>query len=517
MSSVRRATGWGLRAAAALVVLAAAASPVFSRYGLLLAFFVIAGSLAAAPLTFSRRDAVSVLIVMLACLFLIPENLVVVGPLRSVGQPAQLIGLIGLALWLAGRIQGTVRARPGHPGRWALYFFALTTMTAIVAGLDRTLTGDEASSLNRTAFVVISAIGICILAMDGIESRERLDTLLQWLVVIAGVAAFLGILEFAFSGFQYANVFHVPGLTAHTEIGVDERSGFVRIAGAAAHPIEYAVALAAIAPLALHYALHGGRRAVRQRSAIAFIAIMAVDPMSVSRAGLMTLVVALGFYFFALAPRAQFNFFVMGLVGAAAFRAAVPGLLGTLRNLVFIGEQDTSIASRTDDYAHIPGLLAGRWPFGRGLGTFVPTQYFFLDNQYLGSLLEGGIVAVAAFAALGVTGICLARGARHRSADVETRGLGQALAGGIAGLMAAAAAFDEMSFRQSAFLLFLFVGCAGALWSFVHDQPKRHPNGELRADTSGAPTTVAEPVCEPDSEREPTVARLTPVRHGADG
>src|SRR5688572_9281159 len=41
-----------------------------------------------------------------------------------------------------------------------------------------------------------------------------------------------------------------------------------------------------------------------------------------------------------------------------------------------------------------PGLIAGFEAFGRGLGTFDPTLYFYLDNQYLGSLLEGGVLGV---------------------------------------------------------------------------------------------------------------------------
>jgi hypothetical protein len=42
------------------------------------------------------------------------------------------------------------------------------------------------------------------------------------------------------------------------------------------------------------------------------------------------------------------------------------------------------------------------------------------------------------------------------------RGLGRALAASIAALAVLAGTFDEPSFRQSAFTLFLFLGCAGA-------------------------------------------------------
>src|SRR4051812_4699324 len=121
MTLVRLIGFRGLKAAAAVALTLVMLSPMFTPIGVLLALLVIVLAAVATPLTLSRRDAVSILSVMLACLFLLPENLVLVGPLRSVGQPAQLMGMLGLTLWAAGRIRGTVSARGGHPVRWALF------------------------------------------------------------------------------------------------------------------------------------------------------------------------------------------------------------------------------------------------------------------------------------------------------------------------------------------------------------------------------------------------------------
>jgi hypothetical protein len=51
------------------------------------------------------------------------------------------------------------------------------------------------------------------------------------------------------------------------------------------------------------------------------------------------------------------------------------------------------------------------------------------------------------------------------------------MAATIAALGVSALLFDALSFRQSAFLLFLVIGCAGAHWSLVRNLPKRHRNG----------------------------------------
>ena len=70
-----------------------------------------------------------------------------------------------------------------------------------------------------------------------------------------------------------------------------------------------------------------------------------------------------------------------------------------------------------------------------------------------------------------VVGFAVARGLRHRSCDRSMRGQGQAVAASIAAFGISAAAFEELSFRQAAFTLFLLLGCAGALWSTVQDNP----------------------------------------------
>lgn len=452
---------------------------VLGAFGLLLL------ALAAGLVTISRRDGAAFLTLVVALLLLVPENLVLVGPLKSVGNPAQLTGLFCLTLWSAARLLGLIGVRRGHPVRWVALAFVLATMTAFVAGQLRPLTLEEGASLTRTLFLLASCLGILLLSVDGLDDAERLQQLVVRLVMIGGVAALIGLVEFV-TNFSYRDAFVVPGLTPAVEIAAETRGDFSRISGAAAHPIEYAVTLAALTPVALHLAINAPTPGTRRACRIAFVAMVLVVPLSLSRAGLLAEVIGLGVYAVHLSPRARLNFVVLGVIGLAAFRSAVPGLLGTIRYLFSSAGQDSSISARTNDYAMIPGLMDGRWWFGRGLGTFVPTQYFFLDNQYLGSLLEGGVVGLVVFTALWVTGACVARGARHRSGEVQERGLAQALAGSIVALGFAAVAFDEMSFRQTSFTLFLLVGVAGAQWTAHRDQPRRWPSGGLRRAAPGS-------------------------------
>ena len=466
-------------------VLALSVLAVVNRQGTLIVLGLLGLVLVIAFFAISRRDAQTVLTLVVVLLFLVPQDYVLVGPLKSVGNPAQLVGMLALALWCAGRILGLLRVTEGHPIRWVILLYAIAALAAFAAAMSNsTLTIEESAGAARALFPVAAALGIGLLAVDGLGSRESVVTVLQRLVWVGGVAASIGIVEFALQGFNYRDAMHLPGLTTNTELIDETRSGFDRIHAGASHPIEYAVSLGALAPLALHFALHAKNRALRQLNVLAFLVICVAIPMTVARSGVVAVAVGLAFYAVHLSNRAKLNFAVVGVIGLGLYRAMVPGLLGTLKSLLLVGEDDPSIAGRTEDYAKIPGLTAGFEAFGRGLGTFQPLSYFYLDNQYLGSLLEGGVLGLTALIITYVGGFAVARGVRHRSGDRSMRGLGQALAACIAAFAISAATFDELSFRQAAFTLFLLLGCAGALWSTVQGNPKRRWSGEMKAPTS---------------------------------
>jgi O-antigen ligase len=142
----------------------------------------------------------------------------------------------------------------------------------------------------------------------------------------------------------------------------------------------------------------------------------------------------------------------------------VPGLIGTLTSLVSSIGSDSSTVTRTDDYSVIGEGLAAHPLFGQGFGTYLPQNYRILDNQYLLSLMETGLIGVAALLVVLVSGWVLARKARKASDDPVTRHLAQCFAASMAVAMASYATFDAFSFPMAASLTFLCLGCSGALW-----------------------------------------------------
>ncbi len=96
--------------------------------------------------------------------------------------------------------------------------------------------------------------------------------------------------------------------------------------------------------------------------------------------------------------------------------------------------------------------------FGRGLGTFDPITYFFVDNQILITLVTGGIVGLFGLLVLIGTGATVARQVFWHGRDEETRHLGAALAASIVGGFCGFYTFDAFAFPVFAGYTFLILG-----------------------------------------------------------
>lgn len=482
-----RAQRWVRRGAGLAVVFAALAAAAYSSEAAasklpLVIMMTVVGVVVGIVTAFSRRDAVSLLTVVLVPLFLIPENFAIAGPLKSVGYPPMLAGLACLVVWAVARWTGAIDAEPGHPWRWTVLAFVVVSLAAYAAAMSRVLVQDETDSANRQIFPFLAMIGITMLATDGLSSRRDVERVLKRMVVLATLEAGIGILEYVLK-IDYRSIARIPGLAVNTEVLNTTRSVFARITAAAAVPLELSVVVAMIVPLAIHFALNATTAAQRRRWFVCVAILVAVVPLTVSRSGLLTLVVGIAIYGAILTGRSRANLFVLSGFGLVLFPVFAPGILGTLRNFVFAGTKDDSITGRLDDYQYLPGLLDGHWWFGRGFGTFEPTVYFFLDNQYLMSLLTGGVAGLVVFVSVFLVAATVARGARKRSVRTADRDLAQAIAAGIVGVGAAAATLDLFSFLQATFVLFLLAGSGAALWTIArHEAAARDALGTSATD-----------------------------------
>jgi polysaccharide biosynthesis protein PslJ len=410
----------------------------------------------------TERDAALLVSVYVVGLMVVPARYVL-APLGALGAPATVIGLLAGVWWVASRAnQGLGAAHGQQPVRIALLIYLWWSALCYALAFTRPLAEVEVGAATRVLLGTMSLVSIGLLAADGIRDRSRLETVLRRLVMVAGLSASFGILQFF--GTDLVPYLRLPGLVLNSDLNsVGLRSDFARVAGTATHAIEFAVVLAVVAPLALHFALHGPPE--RRPSAWFWtLSILLALPMAVSRTAVVGIVVSLVVLSLRWSWSQRVWLGMLGVVMMLAMRVIAPGLLGTLRALFAWWGADDSIEGRTEDYGPLYNFVSESPWVGRGTGTFEPSVYFFVDNEWFLSAVNTGVVGTITLLVLFVVGVSCCRGVRRRTAEASTAHLAQALMAGLLALGVTYGTFDGLSFRISAGLLFLLLGATGALW-----------------------------------------------------
>lgn len=413
-------------------------------------------------------DAVTVLSVFILILCVLPARFVL-GALGAAGTPAGIVAVLCLAWYLASMI--TPRTTPIHgrqPVRGLVVFFCCAILASYVATMGRALSGSEVNGADRGLILTMGWAGLALLAADGIGRLDRLEKIRRRLVTGGGFIAFLGIVQF-FTRLDLATYLALPGLTSNsTGPSVLNRDGFNRPMSTASHPIEFGVVMAMLLPLALHGVIHA-EPGKRGRRWIPVVLILTALPMTVSRSAILGLLVV-GLCLLPIWPTMLRLASVMVVGVTMVFvHAAIPGLLGSITGLVTSFSSDTSTVSRTNAYGVVAQAVSERPWFGLGFGTYDPHVHRYLDNQYMGSLIETGLIGTAALIAILLSGWVLARRARRATTDPELRHMAQCFAASSMVALVSFGTFDALGFPMVANLAFLIIGCCGALWRLTRE------------------------------------------------
>jgi O-antigen ligase len=408
-------------------------------------------------------DTVMVLSVFAAVLTLLPGRYVV-GALGAAGTPAGVMAVLCLCWYLFAIVTPrTTPLRGRQPLRPVILLFCVSMLATYAATMTRSLPTLELNGADRGLILVAGWAGIALLAADGISTLERLEVLRRRLVAGGTFMAVLGIAQF-FTGLDLAGYIAIPGLSPATSYtSLLQREEFNRPMATATHPIEFGVVLAMLLPLAVHGAMYPGSRS-RGLRWLQVAVIATALPMTVSRSAILGLAVAALVILPTWPGRLRRRAYVVMLIFAFAMRVAIPGLLGTITNLISDIGSDSSTVSRTDDYAAVGQAFAERPWLGHGFGTYLPQTYRILDNQYLGSLVETGLIGLLTLLVVLASGWFLARSARRESPRANIKHLAQCFAAAAAVAVFSYGTFDAFSFPMAADLTFLMLGCCAALW-----------------------------------------------------
>jgi hypothetical protein len=415
---------------------------------------------------------VSIMVMMLS---LIPAPLIVPA-LSDLGHPGTLMALLLFGIWVMSRMHPRLVTRGQQPMRWIIGFFFTTILASYAAGLMRGMPTLEDNAAIRHIIGTLGFFGAVLAVADGVPRKERLEGLIRVMLLGGGIMAVIGIIQSVMK-FDITAYIQIPGLVYHGDLnGLASRgAGQLRVNSTAGHYIEFSTVMALMLPFAVHMGRFSPTRAMRQWAGISGALMFLALPMALSRTGIVALAVGMLVMVPAWNWRMRFNLVIPTVVLMIMLIFAMPGLLGTVLGLFSGWDTDPSVQGREEDWAIIDaqGWMTGNWIFGRGHGTFIPTEYIWLDSQWTMSLIGGGILGVFALALFHLGAITLATIAFRRSTSLADRHLCACLIATQMIAIAVGFTFDSLGFRTYAFFLAILTGASAAMWRFT--RPARTP------------------------------------------
>ncbi|GAA1789025.1 O-antigen ligase family protein [Planosporangium flavigriseum] len=401
-------------------------------------------------------------------LTLIPSRLILPGTSADVGRPGTVMCMLMFCWWVATRCNPKL-AMPGpQPVRWAVLLYFLSLLISYAIGFQRGLTPLEANAADRALMAGGAAfIGAILVAADGISNWDRMRFVLQFFVWCSVYMSVIGLLQQTLP-FNIAEYMTVPGLTNLGVPGYQQRGSGVRVAGTTTHYLELAATLSLALPVALHFAKFASAQRSRRCFGIAAFLIVAGVLVTISRTGIISVLIALLILMPLWTWRARYNVFALGLLAVAGMSAIKPSTVRTFYDIFAGASNDSSIVVRTERYAMVGYYYSQRPWWGRGTGTWEWPMYQFLDNQWLRTALESGNVGVAALAAVHLTAIALAVISFRRVSDTADRHLCLVLVSTQVVALFIAYTFDSLTYTTYSLTLGMMVGLCGAVWRFTH-------------------------------------------------
>jgi len=413
----------------------------------------------------SRSYAVPILQLFALAVMLLPSD-AVIGAIGAQGYAAALVGMFAFVAYLAAVLFGLHDPlRHRHPIRGLLCLVWISVLASYIA-MDRgTLTVSEGSGADRLLLQLVVITGVALVAAEFVTSvsdMRRVLRALTWGGAFCGVVA---VLQYWISLDITPYLRDLPGFSINAvDPGIVQRGSLNRVSGTSITAIELGVVAGMLLPLAIYLGIYDtDRPAWRRWAPVALIAIAV--PISVSRSGVIATVLALAVLVVLMPTRQRLAAFCLAPLGLTAIFMSAPGVIGTLATFFGAASADSSVQARLHDYPEVERLVNQAPWLGQGGGTYLPVNpMLILDNQYLKTAIELGLIGVIVLAAFFLVPLSSALVARRRSGDPELRLLCAALAAATLAAGVCSLTFDSLSFPMFANVYALLIGLIGACW-----------------------------------------------------
>jgi hypothetical protein len=376
-----------------------------------------------------------------------------------------MVAFLGAGWMVSLLVDRRVRLR-GSGLEAPLVLFGFTALISIVVNTGRINALSVQDVVLKKLTFFASFYLILYLIVSVARTRDLVDWIVKWLVAGGAIVAGFAIYE-AWTGFNiFSNLQPViPILKLAFAPEMDVRGSRLRVFASSQHPIALGVAFVMLLPLAVYLA----KKYKQRRWMLCCGVILLACFSTVSRTTILMLIVVF-IVFLRLQPVETKRLWRFLLPAFIVIHVALPGAIGTLQESFFpkgglVAEQQAGAGGRGSGRLADVGPSLEEWKkqfvFGQGFGTRVVDEgrinAFILDDQWLGTLLETGLVGVLAW--IWLFRRFLKRVNAEARRDRGDRGwLLTALSASVLAYALAMATYDAWSFIQVTFLLFILLG-----------------------------------------------------------
>lgn len=390
-------------------------------------------------------------------------------------EPYRLLVAILLVGWLAALlVDRRVRLRKTGYGV-PLFLVGYSALLSEIVNNHRITELHVSSDVVKGLMFLASFLLVFVLIVSVVRRQEEVDFVLK---ILAGGGAVVSVFSLIERGTGY-NVFNhlgsaIPLLRLQasdllTATSLD-RGGRLRAYASAQHPIALGALLVMLIPLAIYLAKRTGRNRWWICSGLLGVGAVA----TVSRTSVVMLAVIV-LALMRMRPVETRRLWPVLVCAAIAAPIAAPGTIGTLRSSFFppqglIQQQQLHPGTRGSGRLADVGPSLSEWsgsPFlGEGYATRIVdgqrANAAILDDQWLKTLLETGILGIFAWIWLLGRGIRRVSGAARR--DDSSRGLlCAAIASSLLSFSVGMFLFDAFSFIQVTFVAFILLALGAVM------------------------------------------------------
>ena len=342
---------------------------------------------------------------------------------------------------------------------YALFFVVTIAFASVIFNLPTLFNIGETSLAVKKLFVLLSFIAFFYIASSSIRPSEAKN----FCMLVVGLAALMG-LGITYEYRTSVNVFFnwtdavLPGAFSVSPPPADPQFGRELVSGPTVHAIAAATLLAMALPFACSAfaAAKTHKRKILYGVAVGLILAGAIS--TVRKTGALapaTSLLVLCLY----RPRMMLRMVPLGIIVLIFIQAAAPGALVRIKaQVVNVSGAQTTYSRKEDFKATKPDVMKHQLT-GRGFGTYDPDRYRFLDNEYLGRLIETGYIGLASYILMIVAVIAVAHPS-IRSGDPRRAPPALAAAAGAAAFGAASSFFDILAFPQAPYMFFFVAALA---------------------------------------------------------